>query len=110
LGRAAEASDHLLAFGDEVDDFHMDVGEALAKRGDPTPCCGRHLRCVDLVDDVQAAGVDDFVDEPPDNGLGVIRSCGRAVMVSLKRHCESPYRSGVGDRRAERRRPGRPAA
>jgi hypothetical protein len=78
-GRAVEASDDLLAFGDEVDDLHADVGEAVAKRGDPPPRCGRHLRCVELVDEVQAAGVDDLVDQPPDDGLRVGRVSGQAV-------------------------------
>jgi hypothetical protein len=39
-GRAVEAPDDLLAFGDEVNDLHLDVREALAKRGDPRRAAG----------------------------------------------------------------------
>src|SRR4051812_38071905 len=48
--RAAEASDDLLALGDQLDDLHLHVREALEKRRDPSARAGGHLGVVELVD------------------------------------------------------------
>ena len=70
--RAAEATDDRLALGDQFDDLHLDVREALAKRRDPAARTCRHPRRVELVDEIEVTGVDDALDEPPDDGLAVV--------------------------------------
>jgi hypothetical protein len=56
--RAAEVSGDLIAFGDELDDLHREVGEGLSEWPDPVPCGRGQLAVGYLVQHVIVALVD----------------------------------------------------
>lgn len=53
--------------GDEPHDLHVHVAERPAEGRYPVPRPGRQRGRVELVDDVEAAGVHHLVDEAPDD-------------------------------------------
>jgi hypothetical protein len=71
--RAGEPCGDLVVLGHEIDDRHEHVREGLPERGDPPAGGGGHSRCVELVEHIESAGIRDFLDEPPDDGLVVLR-------------------------------------
>src|SRR5215207_54707 len=68
-GRTGEAADDLVAFGDQLHDLHVHVGEAGSERPDPASGGRDQLGDIQLVDDLQVAAVEDLVDQPAHDRL-----------------------------------------
>jgi hypothetical protein len=67
--RAGKAARHLVAFGDQVDDLHVNVGEGGVKGADPCLDGGCDLRHAELIHELHLAIVDDLDDQPADDLL-----------------------------------------
>jgi hypothetical protein len=67
--RAGEPGDDLVAFGDQLHDIDVDVGEAGPEGRDPAFGGRGQLGRIELVDDLQAAAVEDLGDEPTHDRL-----------------------------------------
>jgi hypothetical protein len=81
---APEAGDDDVAFGDELDDVLVPVGERGAELMEGASQCAGEGGCGDLVEGVGVVGVDDVVDEAPDQGLGIghdVRGSGAVAVV-----------------------------
>jgi hypothetical protein len=70
--RAAEASDHLVVLGDQVDQLHLPVGEGGVEGGEAVAGGRCQLGAEQLVGHLQPALVDDLFEQPTQQRLALL--------------------------------------
>ena len=95
---ALEPGYHLLAFGDQIDDFHREVRKRALERADPAPCHRRELASRDLIENVEVP-----LSQPPRQpGGGRAACCPQQALTRTPASLPTPCR-----RDCERARAGR---